>query len=279
MSQLALAHDSLLPRSPGGQGPGAALSMVVHVGLIAALTASIDWRTQTPEVFSAEIWASVPQAAAPAPVAAPPPAPVPAPAPAPVPIQRTAPPPAPDADIAIEHERKRRAVVAERELAERKKAEADRKLAEAERLRLAEEKKQAEQQAREAKAEDQRLARQREENLRRMMGQAGSGAGTTAAGTGTAAQSAGPSATYAGKVIAAVRPHIVFPGNVPGNAAAEVEVRAAAGGSIISTRIVKKSGHEDWDTAVLRAIDKTGSLPRDSDGRVPTTIVIVFRRE
>ena len=276
MAQLALAHDSLLPRSAGGQGPGAALSMVVHVGLIAALTTSIDWRTQTPEVFSAEIWASVPQTAAPAPMEAPPPAPAPAP------LQRTAPPPPlPDADIAIERERQRKAEVAQRELDVRKKAEAERKLAEAERKRLAglaAEKKQAEQQEREGKADDERLAKQREENLKRMMGQAG-GTGTAAAGTGTAAQSAGPSATYAGKVIAAVRPNIKFPGDVPGNATTEVEVRAAAGGSIISSRIVKKSGHEDWDTAVLRAIDRTGSLPRDSDGRVPTTIVIVFRRE
>ena len=66
---------------------------------------------------------------------------------------------------------------------------------------------------------------------------------------------------------------------MPGNAAAEVEVRATPGGSIMSTRIVKSSGHADWDAAVLRAIDKSGTLPRDSDGRVPETMVIVFRRE
>ncbi|MBX9936343.1 MAG: TonB C-terminal domain-containing protein, partial [Burkholderiaceae bacterium] len=32
-----------------------------------------------------------------------------------------------------------------------------------------------------------------------------------------------------------------------------------------------------WDTAVLRALQKTDSLPRDTDGRVPPTLEIGFR--
>jgi colicin import membrane protein len=278
VSQLVLAHDALLPHPPGGNGPGAALALVVHVGLIAALTPSSDWRSQTPEVFSAEIWASVPQAAAPPPPVAPP-------APA-LPTPRTVAPPTPDADIAIERERQRKTEAVERDRVDRKKAEAERKLAEADRKRLAAEQKQAdaarrqaEQEEREAKADDARLARQREENLKRMMGQVGSpGTATgTPGSTGTTAQSAGPSATYAGKVKAQVRPNIVFTGTLAGNTATEVEVTAASGGSIISRRIVKSSGHKDWDEAVLRAIDKTPSLPRDTDGRVPQTLIIAFR--
>ena len=35
--------------------------------------------------------------------------------------------------------------------------------------------------------------------------------------------------------------------------------------------------HKDWDDAVLRAIDRTGSLPRDVDGRVPPTLIMAFR--
>jgi hypothetical protein len=38
--------DSLLPQRPGGMAPGAALSVAVHVGLIAALTLGVGWRTR-----------------------------------------------------------------------------------------------------------------------------------------------------------------------------------------------------------------------------------------
>jgi colicin import membrane protein len=40
---------------------------------------------------------------------------------------------------------------------------------------------------------------------------------------------------------------------------------------------VSSSGHREWDEAVLRAIDRTGTLPRDADGRVPPVIEITFR--
>jgi len=283
VAELAFAHDALLPQRPGGQGAGAALALVVHAGLVAALTLSVDWRAHTPEVFSAELWASVPQPAAPP--APPPPAAAPEP---PAPPPRTQAPPEPDADIAIERERESKR---KQQAEDRKKEDAARKLAEADKKKQVETDKkkaaelkqaevarrEAEQQAREAKAEDERLALLREENLKRMMGQVGGSGGATS--SGTAAQSAGPSADYGNKVIARVRPNIVFTGTVVGNQAAEVEVTAASGGSIIARRIVKSSGHKDWDEAVLRAIDRTPALPRDTDGRVPQTIIIAFRRE
>jgi len=37
------------------------------------------------------------------------------------------------------------------------------------------------------------------------------------------------------------------------------------------------SGVKAWDDTVLRAIDRTGMLPRDTDGRIPSTMVISFR--
>ena len=275
MSQLALAHDALLPRAPGGQAPGAALSLLVHLGLVAALTVSIDWRAKTPEVFSAELWASVPQAAAPAEVAPPPPAPPPAP------VQRTEAPPEPKPDIAIERAREKpRKPEPLPPVPDPKKADAERKKVEAERKRTDDERKLAEQQQREAKAEDERLARQREENLRRMMGQAGSTGptGTAPANTGTAAQSRGPSASYAGRVRAVVHDNIrLVNRNVPGNPVAEVEVTTAPSGTIISRRLIKSSGHKEWDEAVLRAIDKTPALPADTDGRVPPSLILAFR--
>ena len=70
-----LPHDNLLPRPPGGLGPGAVLALLAHAGLLLALTQATDWRMQPPEVVSAELWAAVPQAAAPQPEAASPPVP------------------------------------------------------------------------------------------------------------------------------------------------------------------------------------------------------------
>jgi len=122
------------------------------------------------------------------------------------------------------------------------------------------------------------MAQQREENLRRMMGQAGSATGgSTTGGSGTAARDAAPSATYAGRVVAAVRRNIVFTGAVADEATTEIEVRASASGTIISARMTKASGHKDWDDAVMRAVEKTGRLPTDVDGRVPATLLLVFR--
>lgn len=304
MSTAALKTDALLPQPAGGHAPGAVLAALVHLGLITALTVGVDWRAQEREVVSAELWAAVPQTAAPPPAPevapAPPPAPPVPPAPPPpppAPAARAEPPPPPEADIALQQERRRtleadrkKAEQAAAELADKKardkavqQAEADRKKA-AEQAAKDKQAKQAEDErkkrederlARE-KADDERLARQRDENLRRMMGQAGGAAGQTAT-TGTAARTAAPSAAYAGKVKAAVRPNIVFTGTASGSAPAEVEVSAAPGGSIIARRLTRSSGDKDWDEAVLRAIDKTQAMPRDTDGRVPATLIISFR--
>jgi colicin import membrane protein len=271
--------DVLRPRPPGGMGRGAALALAVHVLLVAALATAVNWRSQTPQTFSAELWAATPQVAAPRavesmPVPPPPPAPLPRPAPA-------TPPPAVDAQIAIEKARLAEKEKAERARAERDKlerAKAERERAEREQQREAKAKADAKQrelqEQRDKQAEDQRLAKQREENLKRMLGQAGA---TGAPGaTGTALKDAAPSASYAGKLIARIKPNILLTEEVSGSPAADVEVRAAPTGAILSRRLVRSSGNKDWDEAVLRAIDRTAELPRDVDGRVPQVLVITF---
>jgi colicin import membrane protein len=273
---------SLLPRAPGGNTEGAALALLVHAGLIAALAYGVAWRSPAPDVVSAELWAALPQTAAPR---AAEPAPTPAPAPPPPPPVPKAPAPAPapkaalpDPQIAIEKARKEAAKLeqAQLEQAEREKAlqaKAARERAEkAERERAEKaEKDKAEREA--AAAEDKRLAQQREENLKRMLGQIASSPG----GRGSAAADAAPSASYAGRIVRAIKPNIVLTETISGNPAAEVEVRAAPNGSVIGRRLLKSSGSPEWDEAVLRAIDRTEALPRDTDGRVPATLVISFR--
>ncbi|MFY9511666.1 MAG: protein TolA, partial [Rubrivivax sp.] len=79
---MNIAHDALLPRPPGGMAPGAALALLVHGALVGALALGVNWRMNAPEAISAELWAAVPQIAAPRAEE-----PLPAPAPAPPPPQ------------------------------------------------------------------------------------------------------------------------------------------------------------------------------------------------
>jgi colicin import membrane protein len=197
---------------------------------------------------------------------------------APPPTPKVAePPPRPspaEAQIAIEKEKAERARK-EKEQQDRDRAERERLEREKAEKLLAQQKREREAEAKRQKDEELRLAKQREENLKRVMGEAG---GTGAPGsTGTAAREAGPSASYAGRIKARVKPNILLTEDLPGNPTAEVEVRCATDGTIVGRRLVKSSGQKAWDEAVLRAIDKTEILPRDTDGRVPGTMVIAFR--
>ena len=142
----------------------------------------------------------------------------------------------------------------------------------------ADEKKRLQEQARQEaqdKADDASAQAMRQENLQRMQGMAGASGGPNA--TGTALKSSGPSATYAGRLVGRIKPNLTYPGDMVGNPRAEVEVRVAPDGTITSRRIVQSSGNKAWDDAVLRAIDKTEILPKDTDGRVPPFIVLGFR--
>jgi TonB family protein len=96
----------------------------------------------------------------------------------------------------------------------------------------------------------------------------------------TAPQASSPTDSYSARLVAHIRPNITFRpdlAGIVGNPGAEVEVRAYADGTIISRKLLKSSGVKAWDEAVLKAIDKTDTLPRDIDGRVPSDFVFTFR--
>ena len=277
-----LQRDAFLPHRPPGMGRGLALAVLAHLLLIAALTFSVHWRASDPAGVEAELWAAVPQMAAPRAVE-PQPRPEPRPPPRPVPPKPAPPVPAPaprvpDAQIAIEQARKASEPDKALEKAREKDAAKQREQA-AERERdkqreqdeVARKKKEQAEAQRQAKA----LEAQREANLKRIAGMAGASGDANA--TGSAAQSAGPSAGYAGRIRARIKPNIVFADTVAGNPVASVEVRVAPDGTITSRRIVKSSGAPAWDDAVLRAIDRTEILPRDTDGRVPSSMTIDFK--
>lgn len=118
--------------------------------------------------------------------------------------------------------------------------------------------------------------KQREENLDRLKGMAG--ANGTANDTGTALKASGPSASYGGVLRAAIRPNVVFTEEIVGNPMATVEVRVTSDGTVISQRLVKSSGNKNWDDAAVNAIIRTRVMPRDVDGRMPDTILIIDMR-
>lgn len=266
---LMVPRETLRPPSADSPRAGMLMSALAHAGLMAALALGVQWRTEDPVSVSAELWAAVPQIAAPASPEAAEPDPVPLPPP---PTARPAPPPAAerDADIAIEKARR------EREEKARLQAEEQRRQ---EREKLEREKAERLEAQRKDKAAEAQREKLRQEQMRRMAEQLGGGpAGAGAPGsTGAAARDAGPSATYAGRILARIKPNIVLTDEVTGNPRAEVELRVAPDGSIIGRRIIQSSGSKVWDDTVLRAVDRTAVLPRDTDGRIPSTIVVGFR--
>lgn len=260
------------------------LAVLAHGLLVAALTLSVQWRREA-EVVSAEaeLWSAIPQTAAPK-LQEPPPEP-----PAPV-VQPKVEPPVPKevdqhakADIALAREKAR--------LEKQKQAELDRleklkqaKLKEdklkadklkADQAKLADAAKQKALEKKKAEQEEKQLQAQRDKNLARIAGLAGATGSPSA--TGTATVSSGPSASYGGRIRARVKPNIVFTEEVVGNPSATVEVRTSPDGTIVGRKLLKSSGDKGWDDAVLKAIDKTEVLPRDTDGRVPPVLEISFK--
>ena len=85
----------------------------------------------------------------------------------------------------------------------------------------------------------------------------------------------GSSRTYSAIARAAVIPNVVFTEDFEGNPLAKVEVRLQSDGTIISSRVVQPSGNKNWDNAVLNAVIRTRVMPKDVDGTLPDTILIL----
>jgi len=281
-------RNEFAPPPPGGMARALTLALLAHLLLVLALAWGLNWRRQAnDQAVMAELWSAPPP---------PPPPPVRIePTPTPPPVVRPPPPkPTPEpavqprqADLALEQKKK---ADAERRAAEeaarrtriefdrrqaaeqaRQKQEAEKKAA-AEQARQKQEAERKEQVRRKEEAARQEAARQEADRiaaLNRMRQQAGK---DSASAVGNA-----PSAGYGDKVRAVVYSNLVFIDTIQGSPVAEVEVRTTPDGTITGRRLVKSSGLKAWDEAVLRAIDKTRTMPRDTDGRVPSPMIIEFR--
>jgi colicin import membrane protein len=257
------AHLEFAPAPDDGNGRALVLAVGVHALLLLALNWGTLWSQQPQDMsVEAELWSAVPQPAAPKAELPPepdvPPTPEPEPKvqnepPSPVaPPVKTAEAPKPmvDPQIAIDKLKKKQA---------EKEEEAKRKA-------------QEKQEAKEAQTRHQEAVKR----LQSMAGSAG-----TPVDTGVAPKASGPSASYIGRLRAKVKPNITFPDNllqnVVGNPTAEVEVTCSPSGKIEDVNLVKSSGNNAWDEAVLNGLRKTAMLPRDVDGSVPTRLVFSFR--
>jgi colicin import membrane protein len=314
MATLAPAREHFLPPPTPGLGRAVLMALVAHAALVLALSFAVQWHQSAPEpvTFAAELWAQLPTEASP-PAAEPLPAesvieppPDPTPAPEPKPVPQPAPPPlvaAPpeppkQADIALEKKKALQEAKKKQELADAKaqaalqlekdKGEKQKKRkAEAEKLqadkdktakRLKEEKAAEAQRKKEEKkaAEEAELREKwRKEDIertRRSLDQSVPNGEPVA--KGTAAQNTEQSAKYGGKILAAIRPNITQLKEITGNPSVVYDVYTDASGNVLSVKLQEKSGDSYWDETAYNAILKTGKLPRNEEGRVPSPMRI-----
>jgi len=229
-------------------------SLIAHLGLLAFLMIGISWNNSSSSGVEVELWDSAPQ------------------------VQM---PPEPElktevkeeaADIAVkkkkvEKEPHKKEVkeppkavkppppkekVKEKDPEKPKKAEAPKAQSPAEtKANAAAEKARADQLAR----------------LRAAAGAEGGSGGTVGSGVGGGGN-APPG--WTDKVIKKVKPLIVFnPESISGNPAAVILVSLAPDGAILSTSIQSSSGNAGWDRAVLLALSRAESLPKDDNGKIP----------
>ena len=226
-------------------------SLAAHLGLVAFLVIGISWNNSTPSGVEVELWDASQQVETPV-----------------VPEVKTE-MKEEAADIAIkkkkvEKEPPKKEVVKEtpkppkltppkeKEKEKPKKAEAPKATAPAEtKANAAAEKVRADQLAR----------------LRAAAGAEGGSGGTSGSGVGGGGN-APPG--WTDKVVKKVKPLIVFnPESISGNPAAVVKVNLAPDGAILSTDLITSSGNAGWDRAVLLALTRAESLPKDDNGKIP----------
>jgi colicin import membrane protein len=228
-------------------------SLAAHLGLVAFLVIGISWNNSTPSGVEVELWDASQQVETPV-----------------VPEIKTE-MKEEAADIAIkkkkvEKEPPKKEVKEtpkpvtptkptppkEKEKEKPKKAEAPKAAAPAEtKANAAAEKVRADQLAR----------------LRAAAGAEGGSGGTSGSGVGGGGN-APPG--WTDKVVKKVKPLIVFnPESISGNPAAVVKVNLAPDGAILSTELVTSSGNGGWDRAVLLALTRAESLPKDDNGKIP----------
>ena len=228
-----------------GALPSVLLAGAMHVLLVLVLVFGVSWQNKAPEVVEVELWEpSPPPPAPPAPqqVQPPPPAPEP-PKPAPAPEPKVAKPDIVEKAPEKKAPPKKAEKPVEKPVPKPVPPKADT------RPRAAEE---AEKVMREQLLREQAaLAMNRERDAMKEQ----------LARDAASARNKGL-AEYEAKIRTKVRGNITLPEGLAGNPDAIFLVTQLPTGEVLSTKLVKSSGHRGYDEAVERAILKSSPLPR-----------------
>ena len=223
------------------------LSLVAHLLLLALLTMGISWKTSSPAGLEVELWdASVPtQTITPAPT---------------IEVKQEA------ADIAIKKTKVNpeppKEVIKKVEPKPEKKAE----------VKLPEKKVDSKDEAtaKKATAAAEKARADQLARLKAAAGAEGGSGGKVGDGDGVGAGGNAPPG-YADRVRKKIKPLIIFNAEaVSGNPAVVVLLDLAPDGTILKRTVVTASSDPAWDRAILLAIERAESLPRDENGKIPT---------
>ena len=229
-------------------------SLIVHLGLVAFLVIGISWNNSTPSGVEVELWDSAPQVQIP-----------PEPELKTV-IKEEA------ADIAVkkkivEKEPPKKEVVKETPKVVKPPPKEQEKPKKEELPKKAEAPKAPSPAETKANAATEKVRADQLARLRAAAGAEGGSGGAVGSGVGGGGN-APPG--WTDKVIKKVKPLIVFNAeSVSGNPAAVIQVVLAPDGAILSTSVLTSSGNTSWDRAVLLALSRAESLPKDDNGKIP----------
>lgn len=235
-------------REEPGKKYALTFTILVHVGLVAALFLGVQWKRSQPEVMEVELWSAQPT---PAQVAPPPPPPVPEVKPEPKPIPKVEPKPEPPKkpDIAIKEEKKPPKPEPKKpEPPEPKKPDPKPEVKPP------------------PKAPDfsEMLKRETSDLKPRTNTQQIANAAAAEAEQRAASNKRGL-ADYASKIRGKVRGNIVLPPSIQGNPEAVFEVNQLPSGEVLDVRLKRSSGNPALDSAIERAIRKSSPLPKPDD--------------
>lgn len=235
-------------REEPGKKYALTFTILVHVGLVAALFLGVQWKRSQPEVMEVELWSAQPT---PAQVAPPPPPPVPEVKPEPKPVPKVEPKPEPPKkpDIAIKEEKKPPKPEPKKpEPPEPKKPDPKPEVKPP------------------PKAPDfsEMLKRETSDLKPRTNTQQIANAAAAEAEQRAASNKRGL-ADYASKIRGKVRGNIVLPPSIQGNPEAVFEVNQLPSGEVLDVRLKRSSGNPALDSAIERAIRKSSPLPKPDD--------------
>jgi len=255
----------LRPEEPGKKY-AIAFTLVVHLGLLAALFLGVQWKRSPPDVMEVELWS-----ARPAPALQPPPPPPPEPEVRPEPKVEAK--PLPKVEVKPEPVLKKPDIVVkeDKKKPEPKKPEPKPEPPKPEPPKP--EPKKVEPPKPEAKAPpkfdfDKELARETSQ-LKSSVKAAASAQQMANAAAAEAEQRASSNkrglADYAAKIRGKVRGNIVLPPNIQGNPEAIFDVSQLPSGEVLDIKLRRSSGNAGLDAAIERAIRKSSPLPKPDD--------------